>query len=503
MHGDFSRDTFDPTHNFTRVLQQQGRLVVDADANEQSAIVLAYLRQLGADLIGWHGGVGVSTPGGVPTAGPFKVTKDGDGKLSVAGGSYYVDGLYMTATPAEGPLKVTERGEVAKTARFVYLDVWERHVSPWEYSNFLDPALGGLDTATRTRLEWAVTVLRVPEDGKEFFKKLTDAGASQDALRGPAQMTFKDATPAAGTTPAVPAVLFESLDSRKLGETSLVPKLAAWTVASRDPGAKKDAPPVDPALDCDGVARGGFTGLENQLYRIEVHAGGKFDETNKNPTVTLKWSRDNGSIAYPFKDMTLAGTTCTVTLTANFRDDGRAVVKNNWVEVLAANASGGILLQVASVETTRAGIKLAFSTKGLSENGLAALAKMTKDVGLLRRWDHHTIEGAMIDGGIVLQFETKDDTAKLVVSKLLQLEDGLSVRLALPTADAEFRAGDYWLIPARAATGDVLWAHDPKNDGKAAWQPARYTEHHYAPLAIIDDVGNISDLRRNIKPSAS
>lgn len=235
--------------------------------------------------------------------------------------------------------------------------------------------------AVRTRLEWTVTVLRVPEDGKEFFKKLTDAGASQDALRGPAQMTFKDATPAAGTTPAVPAVLFESLDSRKLGETSLVPKLAAWTVASRDPGAKKDAPPVDPALDCHGVARGGFTGLENQLYRIEVHAGGKFDETNKNPTVTLKWSRDNGSIAYPFKDMTLAGTTCTVTLTANFRDDGRAVVKNNWVEVLAANASGGILLQVASVETTRAGIKLAFSTKGLSENGLVALAKMTKDVG--------------------------------------------------------------------------------------------------------------------------
>ena len=52
MKGDFTRDTFHPIKHFSRVLQQQGRVTVDADANEQSAILLHMLRQLARDLIG-------------------------------------------------------------------------------------------------------------------------------------------------------------------------------------------------------------------------------------------------------------------------------------------------------------------------------------------------------------------------------------------------------------------------------------------------------------------
>ena len=52
MKGDFSRDTFDVTKHFSRVLQQQGRVQLDADWNEQTAILLHYLRTLAADLIG-------------------------------------------------------------------------------------------------------------------------------------------------------------------------------------------------------------------------------------------------------------------------------------------------------------------------------------------------------------------------------------------------------------------------------------------------------------------
>ena len=39
MRGDFSRDTFDPVKHFSRVLQQQGRVQLDADWNEQTAIL--------------------------------------------------------------------------------------------------------------------------------------------------------------------------------------------------------------------------------------------------------------------------------------------------------------------------------------------------------------------------------------------------------------------------------------------------------------------------------
>ena len=52
MRGDFSRETFDRVKHFSRVLQQQGRVQLDADWNEQTAIVLHYLRTLAADLIG-------------------------------------------------------------------------------------------------------------------------------------------------------------------------------------------------------------------------------------------------------------------------------------------------------------------------------------------------------------------------------------------------------------------------------------------------------------------
>ena len=67
MKGDFTRDTFYPANHFCRVLMQQGRVQLDADWNEQTAILLHYLRSLGADLIGPHGGpADVLGPDGKP-----------------------------------------------------------------------------------------------------------------------------------------------------------------------------------------------------------------------------------------------------------------------------------------------------------------------------------------------------------------------------------------------------------------------------------------------------
>src|SRR5947199_10703486 len=56
MKGDFTRDTFNPAKHFLRVLMQQGRVQLDADTNEQTAILLHYMQTLAADLIGMHGG---------------------------------------------------------------------------------------------------------------------------------------------------------------------------------------------------------------------------------------------------------------------------------------------------------------------------------------------------------------------------------------------------------------------------------------------------------------
>ena len=66
MKGDFSRIRFDRQSNYTAVLTQQGRVQLDADANEQRAID-EYLRATGLiDIIGRTGtpvhNLGIRTP---------------------------------------------------------------------------------------------------------------------------------------------------------------------------------------------------------------------------------------------------------------------------------------------------------------------------------------------------------------------------------------------------------------------------------------------------------
>src|SRR5215475_15916946 len=56
MNGDLSRVTFDSHNHYLRVVMQQGRVLLDADFNEQTAILLHYLQTLAVDIIGKYGG---------------------------------------------------------------------------------------------------------------------------------------------------------------------------------------------------------------------------------------------------------------------------------------------------------------------------------------------------------------------------------------------------------------------------------------------------------------
>src|SRR3954469_24747409 len=84
MKGDFSRFTFDARKHFTRVLMQQGRVQLDADWNEQVAMLLHRLDTLAADLIGPFGGPADHCG--------FTITP-ADRDLQIAPGRYYVGGM--------------------------------------------------------------------------------------------------------------------------------------------------------------------------------------------------------------------------------------------------------------------------------------------------------------------------------------------------------------------------------------------------------------------------
>jgi hypothetical protein len=71
------------------------------------------------------------------------------------------------------------------------------------------------------------------------------------------------------------------------------------------------------------------------------------------------------------------------------------------------------------------------------------------------------------------------------------LEDGVAVQFPASTIEGqpnEYRSGDYWLIPARTAAGDVVWPRRRVDDQPEA-RPPNGVQHRYAPLALatMDD----------------
>lgn len=102
MHGDFTRWTFAPQEAYRSVLLQQGRVVLDADWNEQATLTAHHDETRTLDLAG---------PAGGPLTGAGFAIVDADGApakaarwedLSVTPGRYYVAGMLVEA-PAPPP----------------------------------------------------------------------------------------------------------------------------------------------------------------------------------------------------------------------------------------------------------------------------------------------------------------------------------------------------------------------------------------------------------------
>src|SRR5215213_7547172 len=87
MKGDFSRRTFDERKHYSAVLQDQGRMLSEADLEEEHRILAYRIEREAADLIGGCGGP-------LADAG-FAIGAVGAIGLSIGGGRYYVDGILV------------------------------------------------------------------------------------------------------------------------------------------------------------------------------------------------------------------------------------------------------------------------------------------------------------------------------------------------------------------------------------------------------------------------
>ncbi|MBI2925743.1 MAG: hypothetical protein HYY24_08570 [Verrucomicrobia bacterium] len=446
MKGDFTRDTFKPEEHYRQVLMQQGRVQLDADWNEQAAIAARRDETTMADLVGDCGGPADGAAFGAITsladltkvpssvANWFNALSAGEktsittalanGDFLLSPGRYYVDGIQCEL---EQPVLFSQQADlpgataVANGASLLYLDVWQRHLTALEMPALLDAALGGVDTATRAKTVWQVRSL---------------------ALSG--------GVPSGACAADIPEYNSKTALSRL--------RLKAQTQEK----PKQDDP-------CQVPETVGYSGLENQLYRVEIHEVNN-DGTAKN----WKWSRENGSVVSRLLKIDKAKKQLTVESLG--RDDVLGFVPDQWVEILddALELEGnpGQLIQIAEVNPANLTITLK-----------AAPDPLTSDVAFpdgvnparhpkIRRWDGQ----AKMDADLLL------------------MEAGIQV--SFDGTKARSHTGDYWQIPARAATasaqaGDIEWPRElkPGTNEPDPTKPLsllpRGITHHYCRLGFI------------------
>lgn len=438
MKGDFSRDTFNPHKHFSRVLRQQGRVQLDADTNEQTAILLHYLRTLAADLIGPY-----ARPEG--SDGGFKITKCDDGNFSIGKGRFYVDGILCENEDKKVKVTYKEQPdypnppELKDCPYLVYLDVWERHITALEDDYIREKALGGPDTATRTKVVWQVKV---------------DAGDDSCLVPESCEAIHEADTWDNWVNRWQPENCGLLRARVKLPEDSTNPCLTA-------PDAK-------------------YRGQENQLYRIEIHQEGKV-KNGEDGTVcpTFKWSRDNGSVVS--RVVEFSGTELVVEKPQGFEPGIWVELSNDEQEL---RGEPGSLVKLIKVD----GDRFTFESAVCKPSGMQAAERWPTKV---RRWDHHGNGNLKLDeyGALpVTEVETESNQEGWI-----EIENGIEIQF-VPACEGDhcYRTGDYWLIPARVATGDIEWPQGGQNEENPCAQPPHGICHHYALLAIIKADGNKS-----------
>lgn len=416
MKGNFSRRTFDRKKHYTEVLMQQGRVQVDADWNEQQAIYQHRIETEARDVIG---------PCGTPIdSDGFKITVQSDNSLLISKGRFYVDGILCENEEdvlyekqpylphAVPPDVVTLLEEKKAQWAIVYLDVWNRHITALDDTHIREIALGGPDTATRVQTVWQVGILPV--------------------------------IPPPGHTPSHLTCLSQSDEWDKL----IAPSTGTLNARAQ--------PLENPTGPCLPPPSAGYLGLENQLYRVEIHLS-----SNAQGGPTFKWSRENGSVVTTIEKFN--GTDLTVHDVGPDKVLGFAA--GQWVEVIddekdLKGLPGELALiknitgRVITMETAPTAVDLSLHPK-------------------LRRWEQ-TGPGATRDGVKI----TYDWQA---------LEDGIEVLFSqhIQETQATYKTGDYWLIPARTITGDIEWPPYEIPNIHPIAQPPVGIYHHYCRLGLL------------------
>jgi len=254
MGSDRARISYDSRQHYRSVVMQQGRVTLEADWNESQAIFAEGLRRETLDIIGPAGtpdnGYEVVVTNTAPAT-PFDFTV-GKGTMYVGGErlTLHEDVQYSTQPDwldhSDDPDWKMPDAKNPANDEYVYLLVREQEVSAVEDRALREVALGGPDTAARTRL--IQHIVRLGTNATGCAGRLADAEAYW----------------------AKQGLKFDPATMRLMPQAML--QVSFGKLPNPDP--------------CEPEATGGYLGADNQLIRVQI--------VDQN---TLVWGFDNASFS--------------------------------------------------------------------------------------------------------------------------------------------------------------------------------------------------------------
>nr|WP_314445294.1 DUF6519 domain-containing protein [uncultured Sphingomonas sp.] len=421
---------------FRAVVPRQGQVLLDTDFDDLARLTNDRLETGDADIIGARGRLAVPA-----LSSGFAVSSVnlGGGKIDaeVSPGRGYLDGWLIEnralfTLSAAGPTTAQPHPwnrPAQPTPAIVAIRAVIRLVDPVEEPALADRALGDAQASGRSLVDWQVFTIPV-------------------------------------TTP-------------KPLNCSDVPDSDPWKAINKSSTGRlqfQKTTPVGPTSPCELIESGGYSRLENLLYRVEVHGGeqatGAPDRAIDGPRfkldkLQLKLSRRNASVLA--RVTKVAGNTFTVSPSAldprNWFAEGQLaelVSVHDDVDPTLADGKER-MFRIAKVEDDKVEL-----LDGAGTATVAAVGANDDGSWYLRLWDS-------LPEGETLAIAKPDGTG--TKSLPISLGDGIAITLGAGAGDW-YRRGDYWTCAMRA-DGEIEWVEGQELEPLG---PAR----RYAPLAVIN-----------------
>jgi parallel beta-helix repeat protein len=471
MSGDYSRHRFSPRNHYSGVRMQQGRVQLDADWNEWNDAIDRRTRTETVDTFGVTlstdiSGVAVVSP---QTPDAFLIQASG-GDLTIGPGRMYVDGLLAEnfgdpeGSQAFDPVLAELHGEnaiaydkqpyhpdpaslPATGTHMVYLEVWQRELTHLQQPDLVEVAIG-VDTTTRSQTLWQVRLLENIDGSITCTSPDADLGAAWDAVISP----------------------------------------SAGRLSSRDGGEASDTDP------CELPPSGGYRGLENQLYRIEIHEGGDVGTAN------FKWSRDNASVSASVAEIV---SPTELKLASLGRDAVLRFNSDDWVEIIddwreLSGEDGDPTRRIGEIRkivVDDAKQTISFSPALPANLIPSGGGDDTLEKRHLRviRWDQKGVVRDH-DNNVIVDLDAPGSDGLIPIPApgvWVNLENGVQVQFSRDPSTGEFHCNDYWNVAARTADASVEALTD---------EPPQGIHRHYARLARVTFPDGEDDCREHWPP---